>query len=346
LSPGSGYVSDENLGGRLDWAENFRIMPYLECTADGGDPFGCLANGFLPEDEGKYVYYKPFSYKDFLLCPCFYQSSDYQPFGALVPPGNTQYPTAWDSRSSMYKQPLFYEPPRFAFDPPYQARMGELHSPGALKQLFARSYGVWHWEWDTEVLGITLDPTKGGQYRAGPSASFWDPTATRDWDIPTVSCPVNADTDRQERGDEYCYVRPIIDVENIRVNDKRSTTLESGIGTVKLSFTVKVDPDQLPLTAYSVDWGDGNFTSVSGVVLRNRSNPENPFVLYHLYDYWQMLKTANQPGKPLSLNCPTGGSQCTTKVRVKATDNWGAQSGDATETYIIMNGEVTVSKPR
>jgi hypothetical protein len=207
---------------------------------------------------------------------------------------------------------------------------------------------VWHWEWDTEVLGITLDPTKGGQYRAGPSSTFWDPTATRDWDIPIASCPVDPDTGKQVRGNDYCFIRPLIDVENIRVNDKRSTTIESGIGTVKLSFTVKVDPDQLPLTAYSIDWGDGNFTSVSGVVLRNRSNPENPFVLYHLYDYWQMLKAANLPvdDRPESLDCATGGNKCTTKVRVMAKDNWGAQSGDGTEAYIIMNGEVTVSKPR
>ena len=285
LSQGSGYILEDVVN--KDFKEN--------TTGD----FTTNKDDFV-----KYRYYEPFNFLDLLADPMNYQPSDYQPFGSLVSPQNAQYPTAWDAKASQYNQPLLYEPPRSVFPAPHQARMGEIHTTEGLKNLFARSYGIWHWE--------SRNPDKltdGGQYKIGP---LEDGAATQLWDLPSTQCV--SDT----RGaDEYCLVLPQIPSDNIKINDSASVTLENGVGLVKLSFTTKVDPDQLPITSYSINWGDGKTNTVSGVVLRNRNNPENPFILYHLYDYWQM-KAVSTGG-----NCTD--TACTATIKITVKDNWDAE---------------------
>ena len=297
VTTGSGYVLNENVDKDLD-----------------GDTNEVYENV-------NYLYYKPFNYRDFLYSAeqnggnyFFYQSSDYQPFGALVPPSNAQYPTAWDSRQSVYRQPLFYEPPRTsAFDAPYQARMGELHSLDGLKNIFAKSYGIWHWEWIDDAK-----PKDGGQYKEGALIS----SGTTLWDLPTdaAPCPGNV---RPTSG-PLCLVAP--SVSTIKVNDKASEQLKSN-GLIKLSFNTKVDPDQLPIVSYKVDWGDGKKDIVSGVTLLNRTNPDNPFFLYHFYDFWEMQRAG--------VSCGPG--SCSAQITITLKDIWNAEA-----TVSTAPGAVTV----
>ena len=57
---------------------------------------------------------------------------------------------------------------------------------------------------------------------------------------------------------------------------------------INLTFNTAIDDNQEPLVAYIVNWGDGETTSVSGVEMSDRSNPENPYSLSHLYDYYDL----------------------------------------------------------
>jgi hypothetical protein len=232
-----------------------------------------------------------------------YYSSDYQPFGAIVPPPGGQGPVDWTSREGLYKFPLFYEPPRMGgFDPPYQARMGEIHTEEGLEELFVRSYGIWEWNWND-----VDNPTQGGDYVKDEGAIGLS--------IPGVVC--NEDT-RAESTNEPCFIHPDIDIST-------PNNITDGIGLVGLEFNTMVDPDQLPITAFEIHWGDGDTTKVSGVSLRNRSNDENPFLIYHLYDYW---KTTRADADLLNTSCTVG--YCDVGITVKIWDNWGKDGSDST----------------
>lgn len=245
--------------------------------------------------------------------------TDYPPFGSIVPPATGQYPPDWDSKEALGVQQLFYEPPLPLTNQP---RLGQLHSTalsdGAttqnLERLFLKSYNIWEWQ------------------GSGDEGSYVK--TDKNWDlVESVYCPGNTrpayDPENQS---DICRVRP--KVENIKVNDLSNENLSlSKAGKVKLSFTVFIDPDQLPLRAYTVDWGDGEETVVSGVTLRSRANVDNPFILYHFYDYWQMQQ-AYKAGETDALECSSG--QCITKIRIKVRDNWNADSG------FIESGPITV----
>lgn len=82
----------------------------------------------------------------FLDQVCTYLS-DYKPFGSVVPPGDSwdvvSNPYEWDGRSGEGfegYQPLYFEKPKG------QARAGQLHDSGDVKDLFAQSYGTWVWD--------------------------------------------------------------------------------------------------------------------------------------------------------------------------------------------------------
>lgn len=257
-----------------------------------------------------------------------YQSSDYQPFGAIVPPVGTLLnspnsgpnplsaspnPNNWSSRRGLYNMPLFYEPPRLGvFVPPYQARMGEEHSKKGLEQLFAQSYGEWYWKWNL-CLGIPQLPGKICKNPDAERGGYYASLNTNDFlSIPTDVC--NRVT-REDSTNQPCYVKPKV-IDKI-INDKnkpgKPPTINGGVGLAKLAFTTLIDPDQLPVSAYTVTWGDGEHSKVSGVLLRNRTNIENPFLLYHLYDFWKVKSTP-------SAVCT--GESCTIKVIVQVYDNW------------------------
>lgn len=322
----------------------------------------------------QYVYDGPFQYDAFLADALNYHSSDYRPFGSLVQPDNAQYPDSWDSRTSVsYKQPLFYEPPRTSFPAPHQARMGEVHSISGLQQLFLKSYGLWEWREDVNSESkIQNDdayyncelPPEGEDGGADGSicnldgtvlsTSGWD--ILRDWDadpdevgdgycLPSsefVGDPENPELG-QGIGSEFadglsrindvivCRVRP--QVKNILTNDISGVVLQRS-GSVKLSFTATVDPNQMPLTSYVIDWGDGEKTTITGASLLDRPNPGAPFVLYHAYDNWQLVEAErndeyiDEDGEIREsipqLVCPEAGGTCTTKILIKVKDNWNS----------------------
>ena len=287
---------------------------------------------------------------------CFiYQSSDFQPFGAMVPPAESQYPENWDSRVSTYRQPLFYEPPLISLAEPYQARMGEDHTADSLMRIFLKTYGVWSWDEGESDLAIDdhyepLDPNDPDDAvdllnYSWNIVSDWDNTSKfPDAGYCTSNIRPVEPTPPTLDDVTLCRIRPIIDPLNISINNSRSTEIGngdpdaviSGAGSIKLSFTVKVDPNQLPIGSYSVDWGDGEVSSVNGVSLRARPNVDNPLTLYHAYDFWQLRRRCNDVGASCTdeaawddgtsmLYCPDENS-CRIRLRIKVRDNWNAET--------------------
>lgn len=242
-----------------------------------------------------------------------YQSSDYQPFGALVPPAGSPNPENWSSRKGIYNTPLLYEPPRLgAFQPPYQARMGEVHTKKGLEQLFAQSYGEWTWIWNKPG-----DTERGGFYKKIESSQSY-------LTVPVDIC--NGAT-RALSNNEPCYVEPLI--KEARINDSiapATPKIYKGVGLARLAFSTQIDPDQLPITAYTVNWGDSEHSKVSGVSLRNRTNIDNPFLLYHLYDFWK-VRSVNPSCNAAATNVPCCNDDvCKINVGIRIYDNWNKSS--------------------
>ena len=192
--------------------------------------------------------------------------TDVAPYASLVAPITSQYPSEWDSKDDVpYMQPLLYEA-NGDTSGIGQARMGQVHNKGELQQLFAKSYGVWDWLPDVNSTGEIK-----GRYI---------PTSGYDWSIPTTAC---ADGKRGEG--VLCYNLPVI------VNSPThptTTNIENGHtilanSPLRLDFNVQVDPEQLPIRSYSVEWGDGLKTSFSGTALLDKTDTSNPFTLYHFY---------------------------------------------------------------
>ncbi len=315
---GSGYIQQETIND----------YPYYE-------------NNIWVRDVS-YFYDKPFSWDDFIASredivtgKYSYVSSDYKPYGGLVQPANGQYPDKWDSRTEIaYKQPLFFEWPRNeAFDPPYQARAGQLHNMADLKHLFLKSNTVWQW-------------SDNGTEKKYDDAYIPETGATIGWDL-LVSwesetnkgyCngigserPAVPPADKEL---ELCRVRPRIT--NIFVNDMRdeankvthaTTTEIVRNGTVKLAFNVIVDPNQLPLRVYDIDWGDGNHTDIAGATLLDRPHIDHPFIFYHNYDYWLLYRLEQITPEPDGYDC--NADYCTVKIKIKIKDNWNAYSFDS-----------------
>ncbi|MDD4412886.1 MAG: hypothetical protein PHR00_04555, partial [Patescibacteria group bacterium] len=90
-------------------------------------------------------------------------------------------------------------------------------------------------------------------------------------------------------------------------------------GWVQLSFTSKIDADQLPLKEFSADWG---YTMNGGAIMLTRTanmmerpSPDNPHVVMHFYDYndlGSVTQTCNVDGVSGKLVTP----------RVQIVDNW------------------------
>jgi len=316
-----------------------------------------------------FVYYSRFNYNEFLanvketvangytVDQHSYQSSDFKPFGAMVPPANSQYPENWDSRETSYIQPVFYEPPLVSMPEPYQARMGEDHTTNSLKRIFLKNYGVW--KWDEGDPTSPIDDHYLPLVSTDPAYANYSWNIINDWDNASPSFPDSGYCPGNDRPFDpsppllddatLCRVRPMIDPLNISINDNSLSTIGdgdvdaiiSGAGAIKLSFTVKVDPNQLPINSYSVDWGDGEISAASGIALRARPNLDNPFVLYHSYDFWQLRRRCNDLDLGVSekyctdkahwdngtsmLYCPDEDS-CQVRLRIKVRDNWNAET--------------------
>ncbi|MFA6322601.1 MAG: carbohydrate binding domain-containing protein [Candidatus Buchananbacteria bacterium] len=150
----------------------------------------------------------------------------------------------------------------------------------------------------------------------------------------TKACVQDADCAGGFCNNDFCAIPP--GIIGIKANGATGFDIPIyGGDYISLSFTVKVDPQQLPLTGYSIDWGDGNKTTLSGQALLSREDEKKPFVSSHIYSYWD-LKAAEADGK---LTCwakvnGTGVSCCGTNTaqspseycrvlpQVQIKDNW------------------------
>ena len=250
--------------------------------------------------------------------PCDY-AADYRPFGssvALTPDNN---PALWDSRPNEGGvQPLYAEgPDRRNFEEPYQGRLGQLHFPVEdIQRLFAQSYGVW--EWHDDIKQYVLNQNSG-------------------WTVPPDDdeCPLTSGRpffdwqNGPETEADICYIRPRV---SLSLNSPSPTAI-NGVGPVTLEFTATVDSNQLPLSSYEIDWGDDTSTVVSGVSLRDRTNPENTFKMIHAYDYWQ-IKRDNPAACGTDSANP---NQCGATIEITITDNWGKESVLVESAEIIIN---------
>ena len=222
-----------------------------------------------------------------------------------------------------------------------------------LKRLFARSFGTWHWN--------TMD-------------DFYEPQAIlTDWDVPKnicagnirkvavchestgvatsipctddpscqqlvgagATCRVGGQLFDQNTNTDYCAVVPTI---RSLTASPTSIITKQGFGQVNLTFSVAVDSEQLPIKAYTVDWGDATNIAVSGTSLRDRLDPSKPFELAHAYSYYDLL-LRNKPTDAIycfgetppasfsGLGLTLQPNQCAVIPRVRVTDNWGWCNG-------------------
>lgn len=130
-------------------------------------------------------------------------------------------------------------------------------------------------------------------------------------------------------------------IKNIKVNGvPDAATTETTIiknGFANLTFNTEVNPNQLPLVRYEIDWKDEGNTVVSGVEMNHRpdeTNEKTPHSVYHLYSYWD-LKNKHDGGMVAGIECGADGDTgyCTVQPTVKIKDNWDFSKS---ETFIGM----------
>ncbi len=209
-------------------------------------------------------------------------TTDLEPFGSASVPNPSNNPSEW---------PLL----QFYMPEDSDVRAGSPHTLDTVKRLFAQSYGAWEWSSATN------------KYERLPSI---------EWSTPTASCPGNV---RPAYPNDYCAILPYIS--HVKVNSVESgavTLIKNGF--VNLTFNSKADSNQLPLVGYTIDWGDGEKTAVTGVEMRDRPNPDSPHSMYHLYSYWDLKSKAN---RGLLSNGQCFDTYCRIKPRVQIRDNWG-----------------------
>ncbi len=323
-----------------------------------------------------------------------YDASD-APFGSILPPAPANNPVEWDANDDLAgNQPVLYgsygatkvnsgqvfqcdtedydcthvtnsEMTNFPYNYINYAATPVNYASSRLKRIFAQSYDIWKWVW------------------AGPDAGQYtqlEDTAAKGWSPPTDLCtsgvrPVYDSAGNSGNGScatpvgncfvcpgptcDYCAVRP--SVANIKMNGGLAGNVKVGASDfANITFNSIVDQEQLPMVMYAVDWGDNDYTVVSGVEMRRRSNLDNPHSLYHLYSFWDMKSKQSvdkgaenntvfcgNPGErpvnntgteacadvcpsadPNSCCCPADTACCVTQAGVKIKDNWGWCSYD------------------
>ena len=187
-----------------------------------------------------------------------------------------------------------------------------------IKRLFALGYGYWYWD--------------GSRYMKSDS-NLWSP--------PDSSCGGGV---RAGYPWDYCGIAPKL--KNLKINSIGVGDITvNKTGTVNFTFNSEVDSQQVPLTMFSVDWGDNERTFISGIEIRDKQNIDEPHSLYHLYDYWDLRKkkinnvagspddvvycgtasalALNKAGVSLGKNCPAGAGCCIVRPSAKIRDNWG-----------------------
>jgi len=164
-----------------------------------------------------------------------------------------------------------------------------------------------------------------------PKASYIQDN-TLNWGPPGDSTNVPLDPNNGicqggvRNANNYCAIQPRIS--NIEVNKQNINIILTTSQFVNLTFNSMVDSQQLPMVMYAVDWGDNSKTTVTGVEMRDRPDPDpadpnndgNPHSLYHLYSYWDLKAKASSG--VAGIDCSTAG-ECRVRPKVQIKDNWG-----------------------
>lgn len=206
-----------------------------------------------------------------------------------------------------------------------------------LKELFAQTYGTWHWD--------------GSHYVNSGAVDGWGPPGRDPLDPNNGLCNITGVGPRPAFPNSYCSILPTVG--NVMVNGVVVNTIMNQNGYANLTFTTEVDENQLPLVMYSVDWGDYEGTVVSGLQILNRTDPAYPNSLFHLYDYWDLRSKygINQApagtndvycgaqGAPLynyagaanpdGIVCPANNACCAVQPGIRIRDNWSWCNGAA-----------------
>jgi len=166
------------------------------------------------------------------------------------------------------------------------------------------------------------------------------PTNDNKWDVPTTICPGLI---RPAYPADYCGIPPV--VTNIKVNNTAGPSISiNRNGLVNLTFNSTLDKNQLPLVGYTVDWGDNEVSTVSGIESNDKQDATNPHSLYHIYDYYNLRSKFDSAtvADPTSIECPAGLDYCRAKPKVMVQDNWGWCNEGATTNMCNSTGPMTV----
>jgi hypothetical protein len=208
-----------------------------------------------------------------------------------------------------------------------------------VKRLFARSYGAWEWN--------------GSGYARITDFNNWQPPANV-CQGPGGARPVyDSATGLCNGGDcfscpgptcDYCGVPP--QIRNLAVNGQAGGVYNGTMVLTNLTFNSFLDPNQMPLLKYTILWGDGSTTTVSGIEMRAKTDPAEPHTVYHLYNYWDMKSrlsandriycgaagavARNLSGALSGVTCSASAACCAVQPRLKIKDNWGWCNGGTT----------------
>jgi len=208
----------------------------------------------------------------------------------------------------------------YYFTQSYRIANSKNDADQAVRRLFASGNGDFAWNGNSySLLSNTAWSTPGTECYQGKRPTY--NTTTRlctAADGVTVGSCISGTPGNNNSTNDYCYVRPT--VFNLKVGrDSITSGTETvrGAGYVEFKFNSKVDPEQLPLTGYRIDWDEGatDPTENTNANMYDKPNETSPHVFRHYYSY-EDLK--DEPAR-----CPTGSNYCVVRPRIRITDNWG-----------------------
>jgi|GEM_PF-3809862 len=119
-----------------------------------------------------------------------------------------------------------------------------------LKQLFAKSYGMWNW---SDSLG---------KYVREEDQPNWAPPVDDGVFVSNGGGVCLDETYHTSDPNVFCGIRPTVSGIKINGQDSGDVVLSSGAHAANLEFSYKIDPEQTPIKSISIDWGDSDPLSV------------------------------------------------------------------------------------
>jgi len=203
----------------------------------------------------------------------------------------------------------------------YQIAPSKATADQAVRRLFASGTGDLSWNNTSYVSTGNSWGTPGTKCFNNKRPIY--NTSTRQCtaaDGVTVGSCISGSVGQSNSTNDYCYVEP--NVFNLKVGRDSITsgtyTVE-GAGYVELKFNSKIDPEQLPLTSYNINWDEGatDPTQNTNANMYDRPNESSPHVFRHYYSYADLKAGLS------SQQCPTSSNYCLVRPVITITDNWG-----------------------